>query len=104
MGTNISVVSEKFFKSLPQTPQLLKVCIYKVMSASRANLGPVGQCDFIFRLGNKQLIDRFTVLHDLHSNIILGLNWQCNFRTGCNWNVNGQQHITQQHILCTSMV
>ena len=42
---NISVVSDKLFKSLPQTPQLLKVHTHEVMAASGANLGPVGQCD-----------------------------------------------------------
>ena len=49
MGTNISVVLETFFRSLPQTPQLLKVCMHKVTSASGANLGPIGQCDLTFK-------------------------------------------------------
>ena len=52
-GANISVVSEKFFRSLPQTPQLLKIHAHKVMSASGANLGPIDQCDLTFRLGKK---------------------------------------------------
>ena len=63
----------------------------------------MGQCDLIFGLGNKQFTDRLIVLQDLHRNIILGLNWQCNYRIGCNWNVNGQQYITHNNdILCTS--
>ena len=40
-GENISVVSKKFFGSLPQTPQLLKAGTYKVMSVSGAYLGPI---------------------------------------------------------------
>ena len=82
-GKNIYNVLKKFFKSSPQTPQLLKVSTHKVTSASRANIGPVGQCDLTFRLGNKKLMDRF-VLQDLHRNFILGLNWQCNYRIGYN--------------------
>ena len=46
--TNISVVSEKFFKSLPQKPKLSKVHMHKVMSASGANLGPMGSVTSIF--------------------------------------------------------
>ena len=73
------------------------------MSASGANLGPKGQCDLTFRLGSKQHTDRFMVLQDLHRNIIVGLNWQCSVRIGCNWNVNGQQYITHNNkFLCTS--
>ena len=93
-GANISVIPEKFFRSLPQTPQLLKVHIHKVTSASGANLGPIGQCDLTFRLAKKQCIGRFMILQELCRNIILGLNWQCNYRIGCNWNINGQQYIT----------
>ena len=67
---NIPVVLKKFFRSLAQTPQLLKVYMHKVTSASGANLGPVGQCDIIFRLGNKQFFDRFIVVQDLQRNLI----------------------------------
>ena len=74
------------------------------MSASGANLGPVGQCDFLFWLGNKYFMDRFIVLQDLQRNLILGLNRQCNYRNGCNWNVNGQQYITHNiTFLCVSV-
>ena len=48
---NIKVVSEKFFKSLPQTPQLLKVHTH--IKSFRAYLGLVGQLDLTFRQGNK---------------------------------------------------
>ena len=37
---------------------------------------------------------KFIGLQDLQRNLILGLKWQCNYRIGCNWNVNGQQCIT----------
>ena len=101
-GANISVVWEKF-NSLSQTPKLLKVSTHKVTSASGANLGPVGQCDLTFRLGNKQFMDRLIILQDLHRNIILGLNWHYPYRIGCNWNVNGQQYITHNNkFACTS--
>ena len=52
-GANTLVISERFFRSLLHTPQLLEVCMQKVASASGANLGPIGQCDLTFRLGNK---------------------------------------------------
>ena len=40
--------------------------MHKVTSSSGAILGQVGQCILIFRLGNKQLSDRFIVLQGLH--------------------------------------
>ena len=55
---------KKLFKSLPQTPKLLKVCTHKVMTDSGAHLGPVGQYDLTFRLGNKQFTDTFISLQD----------------------------------------
>ena len=89
---------------MPQTPQLLNIHVHKVTPASGADLGPVGQCDLTFRLGNEQFTNRFIVLWDLHRNIILGLNWQCNYRIGCNWNIKGQQYITHNNkFLCTSI-
>ena len=73
------------------------------MSACGANLGPIGQCDLKFRLGNKQFMDRFIILQDLQRNLILGLNWQHNYRIGCHWKVNGQQYIRHKiKFLCTS--
>ena len=56
-GANISVVVERFLRLLLPIPQLLKVCMHKVISASVANLGLVGQCDLTFRLGKKQFMD-----------------------------------------------
>ena len=70
----MSVISEMFFRSLPQTPQLLKICMHNVTSGSGANLGLIGQCDLTFRLGNKQFTDRFIRLQNLCKNIILGIN------------------------------
>ena len=92
-----TVISKKFFRSLPQTPQLLKVFLHKVPSAIGANLDPIGQCDLTFRFGNKQFMGRFIILQELHRNIILELNCQCNYRIGCNWNINGQQYITHNN-------
>ena len=86
-----------FFRSLQQTPQLLKVRLHKVASANGANLGPVGQCDLTFRLGNKQSTNKLIILWDLCRNIIVGINWQCDYRIGCNWNINGQQDITHNN-------
>ena len=97
------MVSEKFFNWLLQTTKLSKVHTHKVMSASGANLGPIGQCDLTFWLGNRYFMDRFIILQDLWRNLILGLHWQCNYRIGRNWNVNGQQYITHNSI-CTSTV
>ena len=92
-----------FLRSLPNAPQLLKVCTYKVMSTGGTTLGPIGQCDLKFILGNNQFTDGFIILQELYRNIILGLNWQCNYRIGCNLNVNGQQYITHNNnFLCTS--
>ena len=46
------------------------------MSASEATLGPIGQCDLIFRLENKQFMDRFIVLQDLLLCNILQDKWE----------------------------
>ena len=103
-GANISAILEKFFRLLLQKPQLLKVCMQNIISASGANLGQIGQFDLTFRLGNKQFTNRFIILQNLYRNIILGHNWQCNYRKGCHWNVNGQQYITHNSkFLCTGI-
>ena len=64
--------------------------MYTVTSARGANLGPIDHCHLTFRLGNKYSTDRFVVLKDLQRNLILGLNWQSNYKIGCNWNINRQ--------------
>ena len=58
-GANTSIILEKLFRSLPHTPQLLKVCMHKVTSATVANLALIGQYNLTVRLGNKQLTDGF---------------------------------------------
>ena len=87
----------KVLRSLPHTPQLLKVHMNNITSTSGANLGPVGQYDLTFRLVNKQCADQFIVLQDACRNVILGLIWKCNYRIGCNWNINGLQYITHNN-------
>ena len=74
---------------LPQMPQLLKLGMHQTTSNSGANVDPVSQCDAKFRLVNKQFTDSCIILHDLSRNIILGLNWRCNYRICYNWNANG---------------
>ena len=69
------------------------------MRIIRSNLGPVGQCDLTFWLGNKYLMDRFTILQDLQRNLILGRHWQFNYRIGCNCNVNGTTSSKQEPII-----
>ena len=96
-GANISVASKRLFKSLLQISLFLKVYTHKVTSASGTNLHLIGQCDLTSRLGNKQFADRFIVLQDLQRNLILGLNWQYNYRIGCNWNVSGQWYIAHNN-------
>ena len=34
---------------------------------------------------------------------ILGLNWQSNYKIGCNWNINGHHYITHNTYLCSSI-
>ena len=63
-GANISVVPERFFRSLPQIFQLSKIHTHKFTLASGANLGPLGQCDVKFLLGNKQFTHKFIALQD----------------------------------------
>ena len=54
-----------FFRSLPLKPKLSKVHTHKVTSVSEAYLGPIGQCDLTFKLGNMHFTDSFLVLQDL---------------------------------------
>ena len=76
----------------------------QVTSASGAYLGSIGQCDPTIRLGNNQFSNRLIILEELHRNIILGLNWQCKYRIGCNCNINGQQYIAHNNkFLCMSI-
>ena len=99
----MSVISQKLVEFLAQKTKLLKSHTHRDTSANGANLGPIGHCHFEFKLGNKCLTDNVTVLKDLQRNLILGLNWQFNYKAGCNWNVNGHQYITYNNkYLCTS--
>ena len=67
-------------------------------------MGPIGQCDPTFRLGNKQFMNSFIVLQDLWRNPTLGLNWYYKYIIVCSWNVNGQQYITHNNtFLCPSI-
>ena len=68
----------------------------KTSSAFGANLSPIRQWNLTFLLGNKHFTHSFIALQDLWWNVI-GLNWQCNYKIGCNWNVNGQQYITHNN-------
>ena len=104
-GPNVSVISQNFFSFLPQKPKLLKSHTHTVTLASGANLGPIHQCHLTFKLGNKCFTDKFIVLKFMQRNLILGLNWQSNYKIGCNWNVTGQQHITyKSEYLCVSIL
>ena len=47
-GSNIRVVSEMFFNSMPQKPKLSKVDTHKVTSPSGAILNLIGQSDITF--------------------------------------------------------
>ena len=103
-GATVSVLSQKFFNSLPQNPKLLKLNACTVTSANDTDLGPIGQCYLPFRLGNKNFMDKFIILQDLHRVLILGLNRQFKYKIGCNWSSNGQHYMTHNNdYLCTSI-
>ena len=55
---NISVISQKLFKSLPLKPKMLMSNAYTVISASDTDLGLIGQCYLTFKLGNKYFTDK----------------------------------------------
>ena len=64
-GANMSVISKKFFNSLPQKLKLLKSNTCTVTSASGTDLGPIGQCYLTFKLSKKSFTDKFIVLWHL---------------------------------------
>ena len=95
--TNMSVMSQKFFNSLPQKPKLLKPNAYTVTTARCTALGPIGKGYPTVRLGNKYFINKLMILQDLHRDLILGLNWQFNYKIGCIWNINEHQGMTHNN-------
>ena len=72
-GANMSVMSHKFFNSLPQKPKLIKSNACTVTSVRGTDLGPLGQCYLIFRLGNEYFTDKFIILWDMCRDLILEL-------------------------------
>ena len=66
----------------------------KVVSADGDSLGPIGEVHLQFQLGNAVFHNRFIILDNLQSDIILGLPLQCNYQIGCNWNHKGKHFIT----------
>ena len=102
-SANMSVISQKFFDSLPQQPKLLASNICTVMSANGTELGLIGHCYLTFQL-KMHFTDKFIVLWNLWRDLILGLNWLFTYRIGCNWNINGYHYITHNNTyLCTSI-
>ena len=94
----------KNFQLLLQKPTLLSWKACTVTWASGTDLGLLGQCYVTFELGNKYFMDKFIVLQDLRRDLILGLNWQFNYKIGCNWNINKHQYMTHNNChLCTSI-
>ena len=87
----------KFFDYLPQKSKLLKSNTCTVMSASCAGLDSIEKCYLTFKLENKYFMDIFIVLWDLWRDIILGWNWQLNYKMGCNFNINRHQYMTHNN-------
>ena len=94
---NVSVMSQKFFNTLPQKPKLLKPNACTVTLASGTDLGPIGQCNLTFRLWNKCFTDKFIIFWDLHWDLITGLNWQINYKIGWNLNITRHQYMTNNN-------
>ena len=73
------------------------------MSAIGTDSGLIGQYHLTFKLDNKYCTDKFIVLWDMWRDLILGLNWQFNYKISCISNINGHQYMTHNNnYLCTS--
>ena len=49
-------------------------------------------------------MDKFIILLDSHRDVILGLNWQFNYKIGSNFKINGHHYMTHNsNYLCTSI-
>ena len=79
--------------STPQELKLLQSNKCTVTSSSCTDVGPIWQCYLTFKLGNKYFTDKVIFLSDLHKDLVLRLNWQFNYKIGCNWNINGHQYM-----------
>ena len=66
----------------------------KVVSADGDSLGPISEFHLKFRIGKVVFNDIFIILNNLQCNIILGLPWQWNYRSGCTWNWEGKHFLT----------
>ena len=61
---------------------------------------------FFSKIGEKYSLQKksLIVLQDLQRDLILGQNWQFNYKTGCNWNIIGPECMTHyNNYLCTSI-
>ena len=92
-GASINVISYQFFSSLQQQLKAI-LTNRKVVSADGNRLGPVGEVHLKFQIGKEVFHDRFIILNNLQHDIILRLQWQQNYRTGCTWNWEGKHFIT----------
>ena len=66
----------------------------KVVSADGNSLGPIGDIHVKLKLGKVEFNNVFIILNNLQQDIILGLQWQHNYRVGCAWNREGKHFLT----------
>ena len=92
-GASINAISSKFYSSIQQKVELLPTN-RKVVSADSDSLGPISEVHLKFRIGKMEFNDVFVILNNLQRDIILGLQWQCNYRIGCMWNREGKHFLT----------
>ena len=87
-------MSKACFDKLQPKPKFLQTNIYKVNSANRNSLGPIGMttCTFEFP---KKFQQQFIVCKHLLGPIILGLDFSHNYWIGIVWFSSNQLHSYQ---------
>ena len=92
-SVSINAIPLKFYSSMQQQVKLLPTN-RKVVSVDNNSLGPADDVHVKFKLGKVELNDIFVILNNLQQDIILGLPWQHNYRSGCTWNRGGKYFLT----------
>ena len=84
-GASINPLPFKFYSKMQQQLKILPSS-RKAVSAGGNGLGLVGDIHLKYKIGEVVFNNRFIILNNLQSDIILRLPWQRNYRIGCTCN------------------
>ena len=83
-GSNICLIKNAIFKSLPYHFRRLEKCSIEVISASGDKLHVRGECQMPIKIGNRNFTHSFIIVENLKQTCIIGLDFMRKFNANIN--------------------